>query len=182
MLASARPSLPSRTMISIRGCGPRSRAPPRPFSHPGPAMRQRQRMNAVAAEDATPRPLRVPPVQLGVHHTCSNTHECRSGIDSDGHAERLGNLLACRAVFDSRVSVDDDGTTHRFNAFEKGPGNVKLDEEFFGSGKECARRDQQFSPVGHVTSNFPCNSGYGDSSKLFLRSPRLEFNETCTLM
>ncbi len=60
--------------------------------------------------------------------------------------------------------------------------NAKLDEEFFGAGKECEGCEQEFFPAGHVKSNFLCNLGYGDRSKLFPRSPRLEFNEACTLM
>ena len=60
--------------------------------------------------------------------------------------------------------------------------NAKLDEEFFGAGKECEGCEQEFFPTGHVKSNFLCNLGYGDPSKLFPRSPRLEFSEACTLM
>ena len=60
--------------------------------------------------------------------------------------------------------------------------NAKLDEEFFGAGKECEGCEQEFFPAGHVKSNFLCNLGYGDPSKLLPRSPRLEFNEACTLM
>lgn len=59
---------------------------------------------------------------------------------------------------------------------------AKLDEEFFGAGKECEGCEQEFFPAGHVKSNFLCNLGYGDASKLFPRSPRLEFNEACSLM
>jgi 3-hydroxypropanoate dehydrogenase len=36
--------------------------------------------------------------------------------------------------------------------------------------------------VGPVRSNFLCNLGYGDSTKLFPRSPRLEFEEACMLL
>ncbi len=60
--------------------------------------------------------------------------------------------------------------------------NAKLDEEFFGAGKECEGCDQEFFPAGHVKSNFLCNLGYGDPSKLFPRSPRLLFKEACTLL
>ncbi len=59
--------------------------------------------------------------------------------------------------------------------------NARLDEEFFGAGKECAGCDQEFFPAGHVKSNFLCNLGYGDPSGLFPRAPRLEFAEACTL-
>src|SRR6202171_4477556 len=60
--------------------------------------------------------------------------------------------------------------------------NGKLDEEFFGAGKECEGCEQEFFPSGHVKSNFLCNLGYGDASKLFPRAPRLEFTEACTLL
>jgi 3-hydroxypropanoate dehydrogenase len=60
--------------------------------------------------------------------------------------------------------------------------NAKLDEEFFGAGKDCEGCDQEFFPEGHVKSNFLCNLGYGDRSTLSPRNPRLEFNEACTLM
>ncbi len=60
--------------------------------------------------------------------------------------------------------------------------NAKLDEEFFGAGKECAGCDQEFFPEGSLKSNFLCNLGYGDASKLFPRSPRLSFDEACALM
>jgi 3-hydroxypropanoate dehydrogenase len=60
--------------------------------------------------------------------------------------------------------------------------NAKLDEEFFGAGKECVGCDQEFFPEGHVRSNFLCNLGYGDPSKLLERLPRLEFDEACSIM
>ena len=60
--------------------------------------------------------------------------------------------------------------------------NAKVDEEFFGSGKECEGCEEEFFPAGHVKSNFLCNLGYGDDSKLFPRGPRLTFNEACTLL
>jgi 3-hydroxypropanoate dehydrogenase len=60
--------------------------------------------------------------------------------------------------------------------------NAKLDQEFFGLGKECEGCEQEFFPAGHVKSNFLCNLGYGDPSKLYPRSPRLDFAEACTLL
>jgi 3-hydroxypropanoate dehydrogenase len=60
--------------------------------------------------------------------------------------------------------------------------NARLDEQFFGAGKECEGCEQEFFPAGHVKSNFLCNLGYGDASQLHPRSPRLEFGEACTLM
>jgi 3-hydroxypropanoate dehydrogenase len=60
--------------------------------------------------------------------------------------------------------------------------NAKLDEEFFGAGKECVGCDQEFFPEGHVRSNFLCNLGHGDPSKLLERLPRLDFDEACSIM
>jgi 3-hydroxypropanoate dehydrogenase len=60
--------------------------------------------------------------------------------------------------------------------------NAKLDEEFFGAGKECEGCDEEFFPAGHVRSNFLCNLGYGDRSQLFPRNQRLEFDEACSLL
>jgi 3-hydroxypropanoate dehydrogenase len=59
--------------------------------------------------------------------------------------------------------------------------NAKVDEEFFAAGKDVAS-DEEFFPAGHVKSNFLCNLGYGDPTKLFPRSPRLDFKEACSLI
>jgi 3-hydroxypropanoate dehydrogenase len=59
--------------------------------------------------------------------------------------------------------------------------NARVDEEFFAAGK-CEGCDEEFLPEGHLRSNFLCNLGYGDATKLFARSPRLEFEEACTLL
>lgn len=60
--------------------------------------------------------------------------------------------------------------------------NTKVDEEFFGAGTSSEGCEQEFIPSSHVKSNFMCNLGYGDSSKLFPRLPRLAFDEACTLL
>lgn len=60
--------------------------------------------------------------------------------------------------------------------------NAKVDEEFFAAGKPCAGCEQEFFAEAHVKSNFICNVGYGDPSKLFPRLPRLEFDEACLLL
>lgn len=49
------------------------------------------------------------------------------------------------------------------------------------SGFDNAKVDAAFFPDGRFRSNFLCNIGYGDHSKLFDRSPRLSFEEACTL-
>jgi len=50
------------------------------------------------------------------------------------------------------------------------------------SGFDNAAVDREFFPDGRVKSNFLCNLGYGDPSKLFPRSPRLEFAEACAIL
>jgi 3-hydroxypropanoate dehydrogenase len=59
--------------------------------------------------------------------------------------------------------------------------NAKLDEEFFAAGK-AEGSAEEFFPAGHVKSNFLCNLGYGDASKLRPRAPRLSFEEACSLL
>jgi 3-hydroxypropanoate dehydrogenase len=49
------------------------------------------------------------------------------------------------------------------------------------SGFDNAKVDQEFFPPT-VKSNFLCNLGYGDPSKLFPRNPRLDFDEACKLL
>jgi nitroreductase len=59
---------------------------------------------------------------------------------------------------------------------------AKVDEEFFAAGKPCFGCDQEFFAEGHVRTNFLCNLGYGDSSALHPRLPRLAFTEACSLL
>ena len=54
--------------------------------------------------------------------------------------------------------------------------NAKLDAEFF-------RADSPEGPAwAQVRSNFLCNIGYGDKSKLMPRNPRLDFEEACVIL
>jgi len=50
------------------------------------------------------------------------------------------------------------------------------------SGFDNAKVDAAFFPGTSWKSNFVCNLGYGDPSKLHPRSPRLEFGETCKIL
>jgi len=47
------------------------------------------------------------------------------------------------------------------------------------SGFDNAKVDEAFFAGTAVKSNFLCNLGYGDPSKLYPRSPRLGFDEAC---
>jgi len=49
------------------------------------------------------------------------------------------------------------------------------------SGFDNAKVDAAFFPDGRIKSNFLCNLGKGDPSKIFARSPRLSFEEACRL-
>lgn len=50
------------------------------------------------------------------------------------------------------------------------------------SGFDNAAVDREFFPGGKVKSNFLCNLGYGDVSKLHPRSPRFEFDDVCSVI
>jgi 3-hydroxypropanoate dehydrogenase len=49
------------------------------------------------------------------------------------------------------------------------------------SGFDNAKVDAEFFPPT-VKSNFVCNLGYGDDSKLYPRNPRLTFDEACKVL
>jgi 3-hydroxypropanoate dehydrogenase len=49
------------------------------------------------------------------------------------------------------------------------------------SGFDNAKVDAAFFPDGRYRSNFLCNLGYGDPSKLHPRLPRLPFEEACRI-
>jgi 3-hydroxypropanoate dehydrogenase len=49
------------------------------------------------------------------------------------------------------------------------------------SGFDNAGVDKEFFAGTDIKSNFLCNVGYGDTSKLFPRSPRLSFEEACQI-
>ncbi len=90
-------------------------------------------------------------------------------------AKRNSSLQGAYLMIAARALGLDCGPMSGFD-------NAKLDEEFFGAGKECEGCEQEFFPAGHVKSNFLCNLGYGDPAKLFPRGPRLEFDEACSLL
>ncbi|HYS16295.1 MAG TPA: malonic semialdehyde reductase [Candidatus Binatia bacterium] len=50
------------------------------------------------------------------------------------------------------------------------------------SGFDNAKVDAEFFPDGRVKSNFLCNVGHGDPTKVLPRLPRLEFEEACRLL
>jgi 3-hydroxypropanoate dehydrogenase len=50
------------------------------------------------------------------------------------------------------------------------------------SGFDNARVDAEFFPGGTIRSNFLCNLGVGDPSRLFARNPRLGFDQACSIL
>jgi 3-hydroxypropanoate dehydrogenase len=50
------------------------------------------------------------------------------------------------------------------------------------SGFNNAKVDEAFFAGTTIKSNFLCNLGYGDTSKLYPRSPRLTFEEACKVV
>jgi 3-hydroxypropanoate dehydrogenase len=50
------------------------------------------------------------------------------------------------------------------------------------SGFDNAKIDTEFFPDGRFKSNFLCGLGHGDLAKVLPRSPRLAFEEACTLL
>ena len=50
------------------------------------------------------------------------------------------------------------------------------------SGLDLAKVNAEFFPDGRFSANFLINLGYGDSSKLFNRNPRLTFEQACSVL
>ena len=50
------------------------------------------------------------------------------------------------------------------------------------SGFDNAKVDAAFFSDGKFKTNFLCNIGYGDHSKVFARSPRFAFDEVCKIV
>jgi len=90
-------------------------------------------------------------------------------------ARRNSSLQGAYLILAARALGLDCGPMSGFD-------NAKLDEEFFGAGKEREGCDQEFFPEGHVRSNFLINLGHGDPAKLHPRLPRLDFAEACSLL
>lgn len=76
-------------------------------------------------------------------------------------AFRNGSLQGAYMIIAARAVGLDCGPMSGFN-------NAKVDAEFFAGQS--------------LKSNFLCNLGYGDPTKLFQRSPRLPFEEACKIL
>lgn len=80
---------------------------------------------------------------------------------AQGAAFRNGTLQGAYFMIAARAIGLDVGAMSGFN-------NALVDETFFAGTS--------------LKSNFLCNLGYGDPSKIFYRSPRLDFDEACKLL
>ncbi len=101
--------------------------------------------------------------QLFPHN--QNARDIFAGEDKKAHAEttafRNGSLQGGYFIIAARSIGLDCGPMSGFN-------NAKVDAEFFGGSG--------------IMSNFLCNLGYGDPSKVMPRNPRLAFDEACKLL
>jgi 3-hydroxypropanoate dehydrogenase len=84
-------------------------------------------------------------------------------------AFRNGTLQGAYLILAARSLGLDCGPMSGFD-------NAKVDAEFFSAG---AGNPPEFV---EVKSNFLCNLGYGDESRLFPRNPRLTFDEACRML
>ncbi len=90
-------------------------------------------------------------------------------------AKRNGTLQGGYFILVARAVGLDCGPMSGFE-------NARVDEEFFGAGKELDPSEQVFFTAGHVRSNFLCNLGYADHSRVHPRNPRLNFAEVCKIL
>ncbi len=91
-------------------------------------------------------------------------------------AMRNGSLQGAYLMIAARSLGLDCGPMSGFD-------NEKVDVEFFSKAPPVAGKAAgPFIAAGPVKSNFLCNLGYGDASKLHPRGPRLEFDEACQIL
>lgn len=103
--------------------------------------------------------------------------------------EKMGQLFP--HVPDARSWFDKDEETTFSAAFRNGTlqgAYLMLSARAYGldcgpmSGFDNAMVDKLFFAGTHVKSNFLCNLGYGDPAGIFPRSPRLSFDEACSII
>jgi 3-hydroxypropanoate dehydrogenase len=93
-------------------------------------------------------------------------------------AFRNGTLQGAYFILAARSLGLDCGPMSGFD-------NAKVDEEFFSVADSAADKVTESEPAStwrQVKSNFLCNLGYGDRTKLPPRNPRLAFDEACQLL
>jgi 3-hydroxypropanoate dehydrogenase len=107
--------------------------------------------------------------KLFPHNPAMRENFAKAPPFADTTAFRNGSLQGAYLIMAARALGLDCGAMSGFD-------NAKVDAEFFSAsaGNPPAFID--------VKSNFLCNLGYGDASKLFPRNPRLAFDEACRLL
>ena len=90
-------------------------------------------------------------------------------------ARRNSSLQGAYFIMAARALGLDCGPMSGFD-------QAKVDHEFFPAEGWRDEFQQEYFPDSHIKTNFLCNLGYGDPTKLYPRSPRLEFDEACKLL
>lgn len=90
-------------------------------------------------------------------------------------AFRNGTLQGAYFIMAARSLGLDCGPMSGFD-------NEKVDREFFSGPSASTCAVHEHCPESHIRSNFLCNLGYGDPSRLHPRLPRLSFDEACRLL
>ncbi len=95
---------------------------------------------------------------------------------ADATAMRNGSLQGAYFMLAARSLGLDCGPMSGFD-------NAKVDQEFFPAPAPwTGAQDGGFVAAGAIKSNFLCNLGNGDATKLHPRGPRLAFGEACQLL
>lgn len=113
--------------------------------------------------------------QLFPHNPAAREWFTSSPAFAQATAFRNGTLQGAYLIIAARSLGLDCGPMSGFD-------NAKVDEEFFPEPVTEPEDTGALPPPSLVKSNFLCNLGYGDQAKLFPRSPRLTFDEACTLL
>jgi 3-hydroxypropanoate dehydrogenase len=107
--------------------------------------------------------------KLFPHNPAMRDMFAKSAQHAETTAFRNGSLQGGYLILAARALGLDCGPMSGFD-------NAKVDAEFFTA---AAGNPPEFV---EVKSNFLCNLGFGDASKLFPRNPRLSFEEACRLI
>lgn len=94
---------------------------------------------------------------------------------AESTARRNSSLQGAYLIIAARALGLDCGPLSGFD-------NAKVDQEFFGASQADSSCDHEFISCADVRSNFLCNLGYGDPSRLHPRNPRLAFEEACRIL
>ena len=108
-----------------------------------------------------PRFWELLPTKLFAHRPEMADNYSKNGALAEITAFRNGTLQGAYFMIGARALGLDVGGMSGFD-------NQKVDAEFF--------------PDGRIKSNFLCNIGHGDPSKVMQKLPRLSFEEACTLL